>query len=100
MKKTILIASFSLLLGACATNGTTATADSAASAIAAAQAAKGKAAEAGYEWRDTGKIIEKAQKAAEAKEYTKAAELAALAERQSVAALKQHEEQKNASSMN
>ena len=100
MKKTILIASLSLTLGACATTGNQATAASAASAIAAAQAAKSQAAEAGYEWRDTGAIIDDARKAAEAKEFSKASELAAKAERQSVAALKQYEAQKNAASTN
>lgn len=100
MKKTILIASLSLMLGACATTGTQATADSAASAIAAAQAAKGKAAAAGYEWRDTASIIDDARGAVEAREFSKATELAAKAERQSLAALKQHEAQKNAGSTN
>lgn len=96
MKQAILLALLSLVLGACATTGTPETAETAASAIAAAQAARAKAAEVGYEWRDTGNIIEEAQKASEAKEYDKAAELAAKAERQSVAALKQYEEQKHA----
>lgn len=101
MKKTILLISLSLLLGACATAPRTpaATAESAASAIAAAEAARGKAAEVGYEWRDTAEIITEAKKAAEAKEYDKAVKLAGKAERQGVAALKQYEEQKNAADM-
>lgn len=95
MKKTILVAILSLVLGACATTGKEASADAASQAIAAAEAAREKVAKVGYEWRDTGAIIDEAKKAAEAKEYTKAVELANQAERQSQAAMEQYESQKN-----
>lgn len=97
MKKTIMIATLSLMLGACATNGTqSSSADDATQAIAAAQAAKAKVAKVGYEWRDTGAIIDEAKKAAEAKEYDKATKLANQAEQQSVTAMAQYEAQKDA----
>ncbi len=96
MKKTMIIATLSLMLGACATTGTQAnSADDATRAIAAAQAATEKVAKVGYEWRDTGAIIDNAKKAAEAKEYDKAAKLASQAEQQSVAAMTQYEAQKD-----
>lgn len=97
MKKTILTASLSLLLAACASNGgTSAAADEASQAIAAAEAARTKAAAVGYEWRDTGKMIKAAKKAAEAKEYDKAVTLAGKAKRQSINAVKQQAEQEKA----
>ena len=65
-------------------------------AIAAAKAAKKKAAAVGYEWRDTGKIIKKAEKALKAGDYAKAVKLAKKAERQSKNALAQYETNKNA----
>ncbi len=97
-KTTIMIATLSLMLGACATGGIQAESseDAAASAIAAAQVATDKVAKVGYEWRDTRDIIEEAKKAAEAKDYDKAAKLAHKAEAQSVEAMKQYESQKNA----
>ena len=54
----------------------------AAQAIAAAKAARNKAAAVGYEWRDTGKLIKKAQKALKKKDYKKAIKLANKARRQ------------------
>lgn len=99
MKTTGLIVSLSLLLGACATAGVPATAKSATHAIEHAQAAQLKAAEVGHEWRDTGTIIADARKAVEAGEFDRASELAALAERQSLAALKQYKSQRNASAI-
>ncbi len=98
MKKTILTASLSLLLAACASNGgnKAAMADDAAAAIAAAETARQEAQAVGYEWRDTGKIITAAKKAAEAKEYDKAVSLANKAEAQSVNAVKQQAEQSKA----
>lgn len=99
MKKTILTASLSLLLAACASNGgTSASADDASKAISAAEAANKKAASVGYEWRDTGKMIKAAQKAAEAKEYAKAVSLATKAEHQGMNAVKQQAEQAKAAS--
>ena len=98
MKKTILTASLSLLLVACASDGgnKAAMADDAAQAIAAAEAARQQAQAVGYEWRDTGKIINAARKASEAKEYDKAVSLAKKAEQQSVNAVKQQAEQSTA----
>ena len=101
MKKTLLAASLSLLLGACASNGgTSAAAGDAAAAIAAAESARSQAASLGYEWRDTGKLIEAAKAANEAKEYDKAVSLAGQAERQSVYAVKQQAEQADAAAIN
>ncbi len=100
MKNTVLFAALSLMLGACATTGggTEASADDATQAIAAAQTAREKVAKVGYEWRDTGTLIDQAKQAAEAKEYDKAASLAKEAEHQSAAAMAQYEAQKNAGS--
>lgn len=101
MKKTILTASLSLLLAACASNGgTSAAANDAAQAIAAAEAARSQAAAVGYEWRDTGKIIAAARKAADGQKYDKAVALASKAERQSVYAVKQQADQANAAAVN
>gem|GEM_PF-851143 len=98
MKKTFLIMLFSLMLGACATTTPEPTsaapsAEMASSAIAAARDAREKAASVGYEWRDTGALLDDAAKAAEAKEYARAIELANQAERQSLAALEQYKAQ-------
>ncbi|MCW8945700.1 MAG: SoxXA-binding protein [Sedimenticola sp.] len=51
-----------------------------ADAIAKAEAARKKAASVDGEWRDTGKFIKNAQKAADAGEYDKALKLAKRAE--------------------
>ncbi|MGM0593902.1 MAG: SoxXA-binding protein [Pseudomonadota bacterium] len=94
MKKTIMTASLALLLSACASNGgTTANADNAAQAIAAAETARKEAAAVGYEWRDTGKILKAAKKAAKEQDYQRAMYLAGVAERQSENAVKQQAEQ-------
>jgi hypothetical protein len=105
MKKILLTVAFSLVLGACATTAPepitpAPTADMASSAIAAAQDARKKAASVGHEWRDTGALIDDAAKAAEAKEYAKAIELANQAERQGLAALDQYKAQKDAARNN
>ncbi|HEX9801810.1 MAG TPA: SoxXA-binding protein [Gammaproteobacteria bacterium] len=99
MKKTLLTMLFSLMLGACATptpepTAAAPTADMASSAIAAARDARERAASVGFEWRDTGALIDDAAKAAEAREYARAIELANQAQRQSLAALEQYESQK------
>lgn len=97
MKKTIITASLSLLLAACASNGgSKASADDAARAIAAAEASRQQAAAVGYEWRDTGKFIAAAKKAADANNYEQAISLAEKAEHQSVNAVKQQAEQSKA----
>lgn len=101
MNKTIMIAILSLMLGACATTGSSTstdsqvTAETAAQAIASAEAARAKAAAVGYEWRDTGALIDDARKAAEAKDYNKATNLAKEAENQAVSGVKQYELEKS-----
>jgi len=52
-------------------------------AITAAKAAQKKAASVGGEWRDVGKMIKEAGKAADAGDYAKATELATLARKHS-----------------
>ena len=52
------------------------------SAIAAAESAKKKAASIDGEWRDTGKMIKKAQAALKAGDFAKATKLAKKAEKQ------------------
>ncbi len=65
-------------------------------AIAAAKAANKKAASVGYEWRDAGKMIKKAEALAKKGELEKAMKLAEMAKFQGEMAYKQYEEQKNA----
>lgn len=65
-------------------------------AIQAAKAETDKAAAVGYEWRDTRKIIAKAEKAAKAGNDQEAVKLANQAYEQSEDALKQYQEQKDA----
>ncbi|HEY0634196.1 MAG TPA: SoxXA-binding protein [Gammaproteobacteria bacterium] len=67
----------------------TATAQQASAAIAAAEQRQAQAAKAGYEWRDTGKLIEEAKKAAAASDFDSAVALATRAEHQGALALKQ-----------
>jgi len=62
---------------------------SAADAIAAAKAANKRAKDADYEWRDTGKMIKKAEKALAAGNDAEAIKLANKARRQAENALKQ-----------
>ena len=101
MKNSLIIAPLALLAAACASNQAVqipATAENAAAAIATAVATNSKASAMGYEWRDTGKLIADAKKAAAAKELAKAIELAQQALHQSENALKQHDAQKDAAS--
>jgi len=65
------------------------TAEDAAAAIAAAKAANEKAKAEGVEWRDTAKLIGKAEDAMKAEDYAKAIELANQARRQAENAVKQ-----------
>jgi len=58
-------------------------------AIAAAKSANAKAAAEGYEWRDTGKLIKKAEKALKAGKYEDAIKLANKAKRQAELAVEQ-----------
>lgn len=89
----------SLALGACASGGSadsSVTEQAAQSAIMAAKQEQKLAKAKGYEWRDTGKILKKAEEAMKAGDYAKAAKLANTAKNQSTNALAQYEQQKNA----
>ena len=65
-------------------------------AYVAAAAARKAVAQAGYEWRDTKKMLRQARKLAKKGEYAKAIELANRAKRQSELGLIQAEEQESA----
>ena len=73
-----------LLIGGISLAGTAIAADksSAGAAIAAAKAAQKAAGAVGGEWRDTGKMIKKAEEAAAAGNYGEAEKLAKKAEAQ------------------
>ncbi|VAW91356.1 hypothetical protein MNBD_GAMMA21-359 [hydrothermal vent metagenome] len=64
-------------------------------AIAAAKKANKEAKSVGYEWRDTGKMIKKAEKALGAEEYEKAIKLANKARRQAENAIAQQRSENN-----
>lgn len=86
MKKLVLFGALIFALSGCASTGgdamAPADAESAKSAIAAAKAAQKKAKKAGSEWRDTGKMIKKAEAALEKKDFAKAVKLANKAKSQ------------------
>jgi hypothetical protein len=102
VKKSLIIAALALFASACmntqAVKVAEPTPENAAKAIAAAEFANGKAAAVNYEWRDTGKMIADAKKAAQAKEYAKAIALALQAQRQGNNAVKQQAAQADAAS--
>ncbi len=83
---------------ACATNteGSGKIDAKAAAAISAAKASKKKASSVGGEWRDTGKMIKKAEKLAEEGKTEKAIKMANKAEKQGQLGYKQANEQKGA----
>jgi nucleoid-associated protein YgaU len=81
------------LLAGCATTGDDA-ANAAEQAIADAKAANAEVAAMGYEWRDTGKIIEQAEAAFADGDYDKALELANQALAQAEDARRQAELEK------
>jgi len=96
MKKiAVLFAAAALTLGACA-SGPVHNENDALSAITAAEHETNRAAKAGFEWRDTRKLIKKAQEALKKGDYDTAVKLANKAKRQSSNALKQAELAKNA----
>ena len=96
MKKIVLLAAAAtLMLGACAT-APTATMDDAKAAIDTAKQEAAKAKKVNYEWRDTGKIIKKAEEAMKKEDYATAVKLANKAKTQGMLAQQQYEEQKNA----
>ena len=96
MKKiAMLAAAATLMLGACAT-APTVTKEDATAAINMAKQETAKAKKVNYAWRDTGKIIKKAEEAVKKEDYATAVKLANKAKTQSVLAQQQYEEQKNA----
>ena len=66
----------------------------AASAISGAKAANKKAKAVGYEWRDTGKLLKKAEAAAKSGDNEKAVKLANKAKSEAMMAVKQAELEK------
>ena len=76
--------------------GSFAMADATQDAIDAAIKGKKAAAAAGFEWKDMGKLLKKAQKAAKSGKDKKAIKIANVLVMQSKAALKQAELAKNA----
>ncbi len=99
MKKiAVLFAAAALTLGACASSpsGPTHTENDAIGAITAAEHETNRAAKAGFEWRDTRKLIKKAQEALKKGDYDTAVKLANKAKRQSSNALNQAQLAKNA----
>jgi nucleoid-associated protein YgaU len=83
----VLVVSFAV--GCAGTTEEATTADEAAAAISAAKAANAKAKAEGYQWRDTGKLIKKAEKALKAGNAEKAIKLANKAKRQAELAVQQ-----------
>ena len=84
MKTNMTLVAFAFSMATLFAGGTVLAADkvSADAAIAAANAAKKEASLVGGEWRDTGKIIKKAEKAAASGDYESAIKLANKAESQ------------------
>ena len=96
MKKIVMLAAAAtLMLGACAT-APSMTKQDASVAIEMAKQETAKAKKVNYEWRDTGKIIKKAEEAMKKEDYATAVKLANKAKTQIMLALQQYEEQKNA----
>ena len=99
MKKlALLVAAIALTLTACSSspNAASNNAEQATAAITAAKTANSQAKKVNYEWRDTGKIIKKAQKAQKEGNYEMAVKLANKAKRQAENAYKQYLENRNA----
>ena len=97
MKKLLVIAAAAALMTACASAPSQSSNMAAAdAAIAAANQANHKAKKVNYEWRDTGKLIKKADKAKDKGEFDSAVKLANKAKRQAMNAYAQYEDQKNA----
>jgi len=97
MKKiAVLFAAAALALGACASPGPSTTENDALNAIHAAEQQRQLAAKAGFEWRDTGKLIKKARAALKKGDYDTAVKLANKAKRQSEHALEQARVAQNA----
>jgi hypothetical protein len=94
MKKLLLIVATSLLLSSGMVNA--ASKADAEAAINAAKASLDKADAAGFEWRDSRKLLKKAESITKKGEYDKAVKLANQAKQQGDAAIKQAASQKNA----
>jgi len=94
------IALATLLLSGCASTGSSgssaASQESYNAAVAAAKSSIKTAKKAHYEWRDSGKILKKADKAAKSGDFEKATKLANKAKRQGELALVQSKAQANA----
>jgi len=84
-----LVTVFASVMVGCAGTTENDSAGSAANAIAAAKAANSKAKKENYEWRDTGKMIKKAEKAMADGDDAAAIKLANKAQRQAENAVKQ-----------
>lgn len=96
MKKIAIMAmTAALTLAACAT-GPSMSEQDANNAISAAKSELNKAKNLNYAWRDTGKMIKAAEKAAKEGEYEKAVDLANEAEKQGELAQQQSREQQDA----
>ena len=95
----ILLAS-TITVGCSSSGGSSAkapaTADTYKAAVASAKTSIKKAKSVGFEWRDSGKILKKADKAAKSGDFTTATKLANKARKQGELALAQAELQKNA----
>ncbi|HEB86775.1 MAG TPA: hypothetical protein ENI68_07155, partial [Gammaproteobacteria bacterium] len=92
----LLVLAISLTVGCASTteetsqnNAAQSNAEAATAAIAAAKKADNQAKAAEYEWRDTGKLIKRAEKAMAKGKYDEAIKLANKARRQGENALKQ-----------
>ena len=96
VKKTLLSAVIAAAVGGLPLQASAQTAASAKQAIAGAKAAVEKAASVDGEWRDSMKILGKAQEALDDKAYGKAERLAEVVEQQGDLGYQQAMRQKNA----
>ena len=96
LKLTSLIALvFAVAVGCSSTTDSSGSSEQAAKdAIAAAKKAQKDAAAVGYEWRDTGKMIKKAEKALADENYDEAIKLANKAKRQAENAIAQEQSER------
>ncbi|MDH5394694.1 MAG: DUF4398 domain-containing protein [Gammaproteobacteria bacterium] len=96
--KLALASTLALSLAACE-SAPTKTLDEANMALQAAMAANDSVKKVNYEWRDTGKILDKAREAKGKGQFDEAVKLAGKAERQAKNAMMQYEQQKNTKPM-
>lgn len=100
-KNLVGLALTAILASGCAGSGNSTASGSATeadyqAALAAAKASLKAARAMQYEWRDSGKILKKAEKAAESGHFSSAQALALKAKRQGELAVAQAESQQNA----